>query len=352
MGRRLLGGFLLVSVTSLAVLAVGTVVPHLLASSGHVEAVDAGWLVAATVTAVLFAGVLSLVVAVRLSAPMRLLTGLTRDFAAGDHSVRVAGTRPEFAELAAALDAAAAEVQRSEAARRQLTDEIAHELRTPLAALQAGLEELRDGLVAPDREVLTGLHEQASRLGRVVEDLSQLAAAESPGLVLSGGDVDLAELADLAALAREGSMASAGLGLVREIDRGVVVRGDADRLHQVAGNLLANSTRYCRPGDRVTVRVHAEADHGVLEVEDTGPGFGPEELEHAFDRRWRGSAARGTSGSGLGLAIVRALVRAQGGTVELRTGRAGGALVRVRLPLASAFPSDGTVTGGSELVVS
>jgi two-component system sensor histidine kinase BaeS len=352
MGRRLLAGFLFVSLATLAVHTVGTVVPHLLASSGHPEAVSVEWLVAATVIALGFALVISLVVSVRMATPMRVITGMARAFATGDYSVRVPETgRPEFAELVEALDDAAAEVQRSEAARRRLTDEIAHELRTPLTALQAGLEELRDGLVAPDHEILAGLHDQATRLGRVVDDLSQLAAAESEGLVLSRADVDLGGLVDLAIVAREGPMAVAGLGVVREIDPNVVVRGDADRLHQVTGNLLGNSARYCRPGDWVTVRVRAEGQNGVLEVEDTGPGFGADGLEHAFDRSWRGSAARGTSGSGLGLAIVRALVVAQGGTVELGQGAGGGAVVRIRLPLAPAGRRDGAVTGGSEIAV-
>jgi two-component system OmpR family sensor kinase len=121
----------------------------------------------------------------------------------------------------------------------------------------------------------------------------------------------------------------------------VVVLGDVDRLHQVAGNLVANAGLYCRPGDEVAIRVRSEGAQGILEVADTGPGFTTEELRLAFDRSWRGTSAAGTQGSGLGLAIVRALVLAQGGTVDITSTVGGGATIRVRLPLATAGADTG-----------
>jgi two-component system sensor histidine kinase BaeS len=336
MGRRLLVTILLVSLTTLGVLSIGTVVPHLLARRGHAEAVEVEWLLAATALAVLFALVTSYIASVRLTAPLEDFLRMTRRFAAGDHGARVPDSgREEIADLTHALNAAAEEVQRSELARQRFTDEIAHELRTPLAALQAGLEELRDGLAPADPAALAALHDQATRLGRIVEDLGQLSAAETLGLQLSLDEVDLGEVAALALASREGSMTAAGLLVERDLDGGVVVQGDPDRLHQVIGNLLAN-TLYCRPGDTVSVRVRKLRGWGVLEVADTGPGFAPGELAHAFDRGWRGPAAAGTEGSGLGLAIVRGLVLAQGGTVRLANRPEGGVLVRVTLPLAAS----------------
>jgi len=129
-------------------------------------------------------------------------------------------------------------------------------------------------------------------------------------------------------------MVSAGLTVESDLEEGVVVDGDPDRLHQVAGNLLAN-TLYCRAGDHVTVRVRRVRGWGVLEVSDTGPGFAPGELARAFDRGWRGPAAQGTDGSGLGLAIVRSLVLAQGGTVRLANGPDGGTVATVALRLVT-----------------
>ncbi len=178
---RVLAGFLVVSMTALGVLFVGTVLPHLLARAGHREAVDTGWLVLAAVVAALTAVVASLLAARHLVAPMQVALVTARDFAGGDHTARVPDLgRPELVELVDALNAAASEVERSEQDRRRHTADIAHELRTPLTALQAGLEELRDGLVQPTPDVLAALHEQATRLGRVVNDLAELAAVESP----------------------------------------------------------------------------------------------------------------------------------------------------------------------------
>ena len=335
LGRRLLAGFLAVAAAALGVLLVGTVLPHLDARSGHVEAVEIEWLLAATGVAVLTAVAVSVVVSHRMVVPMEVILDATRAFAAGDHSARVPDLRrAELAELVDTLNAAASEVERSEQARQRLTADIAHELRTPLTALQAGLEELRDGLVPPTPATLAALHDQASRLGRVVVDLAELSAVESGGLPLVLGRVDLGTVAQEALSTRWGAMSAAGLGARAVVEPSVFVVADGDRLHQVLGNLLANSTAYCRPGDTVEVCVRTEDGHGVLQVSDTGPGLAHDERTHAFDRRWRGRGARGTSGSGLGLPIVQALVLAQGGRVELTSAEGAGTVVRVMLPLA------------------
>ncbi len=293
--------------------------------------------------AIVCALVVSVLVVRRLNAHMSVLIQMTDDFAAGNHSVRVADPGPgELGDLARALNGAAEEIQRSEASRRQLAADIAHELRTPLTALQAGLEELRDGYVAADYTTLAALHDQATRLGRIVHDLSDLSALGSDGLHIQMDEVDLAEVARRAVRAGEGAMLTKGLRVDLDLESDVLVGADADRLHQVVGNLLANTVLYCKPGDRVTVRVHATQDEGILEVLDTGPGFAADELPHVFDRSWRGHSAEGTSGSGLGLPIVRALVVAQGGDVVVESEEGHGACIAVRLPLAPAgLPSSG-----------
>jgi two-component system sensor histidine kinase BaeS len=137
-------------------------------------------------------------------------------------------------------------------------------------------------------------------------------------------------------------MESAGLLVERDVDHEVRIIADADRMHQVVGNLLANTVLYCRPGDRVRVRVGIDDGRGVLEVSDSGPGFRADELPHVFDRAWRGSSADGTRGSGLGLPIVRALVEAQGGKVRVRSEEGRGATISVRLPLSPGDTGSGS----------
>src|SRR6266545_1975313 len=218
------------------------------------------------------------------------------------------------------------------AAARRFAADVAHELRTPLAALQAGLEELRDGLRNPDTPRLAALHDQTLRLGRVVQDLADLSAAESAALSLRPADTDLAEVAHAALAAQRPQLDAAGLRLDADLATPVPVRADPDRIHQAIGNLLANAVRYCRPGDRVTVRAHPEDGSAVLTVADTGPGIPADDLPHVFDRPWRGQDARSVAGSGIGLAVVRELVTAHGGTVTAQSPPGGGTTVTIRLP--------------------
>jgi two-component system sensor histidine kinase BaeS len=210
--------------------------------------------------------------------------------------------------------------------------DVAHELRTPLAALQAGLEELRDGYVSPDRERLEALHAQSVRLGRVVDDLSQLSAAESAALTLRRAPVDLGLLVAEAIASARASTDAAGLVVTAQLAADVIVVGDADRLHQAVGNVLANTVRYCRSGDHVDVRVRAEGSDAVVVIADTGPGIAPTAVPHVFERLWRGSADSDAAGSGIGLAVVRELVVAHGGSVEAQSDGVSGATFFLRLP--------------------
>jgi two-component system sensor histidine kinase BaeS len=278
-----------------------------------------------------------------LTRPLVALTATARAFAAGDRRARAGVSAPgELGELAAAFDHAAAQVQLSEQARRQMSADVAHELRTPLAGLQAGLEELRDGLVPADAASLARLHDQSLRLGRVVADLAELAGADAVRLTLQPASVDLATVAGKAADAQEAALRAAGLTLVRDLDQASQVRGDADRLHQVVENLLQNCVRHCRPGDTVTLTVRQGAVGGLvrLTVTDTGPGIAPADLPHVFTRFWRSGQG---GGSGLGLPIVRAIVEAHDGTVEVDSDGRSGTRVTVQLP-----PSGSGVPGRAD----
>jgi len=221
---------------------------------------------------------------------------------------------------------------RTERDRRNLTADVVHELRTPLAALQAGLEELRDGLVEPSPQGLAGLHDQSLRLGRVVRDLAELSAVEASGVSMVRVEVDLAQVASDERAVRDPQLRAAGLVLNSRLDGPVLVRADSDRLHQAVGNLLANTARYCRVGDSVTVIVRTDGETAVLDVVDTGPGIAADELPHVFDRLWRGRAAQRVAGSGIGLAVAREIVVAHGGTIEAASPDDAGTTITIRLP--------------------
>ncbi len=290
------------------------------------------WILAAAAAAVLLALGSAWFVSRSLTRPVTALTTAARSFAGGNRSafVEVRGVG-ELGELADAFEEAVHAVRAAESSRQQMAADVAHELRTPLAALQAGLEELRDGFAPADAEALARLHDQALRVGRLVQDLDTLFVAESPPTAVRRDRVDLVAVARKETDARSAQLRAAGLELVADLPGAAVwVRGDAERLHQVAGNLLQNCVRHCRAGDRVTVRVRADGPR--LVVVDTGPGIPPADLGRVFDRFWRGAGQSGRPGSGLGLAVVRGLVEAQGGTVTAQSDGHSGSTFTVALP--------------------
>ncbi|MEU4888814.1 sensor histidine kinase [Streptomyces xinghaiensis] len=301
-----------------------------------------GWIAVAALAALALALAVSWYVTRRLTGPVVRVAHTARAIAAGDRAARSRVDAPgELGELSRAFDTMADDVTRAEGARRRLAADVAHELRTPLAALQAGLEELRDGYAEPAPERLAALHDQTLRLGRIVGDLAKLSAAESARLSLHRTTLDLTELVRGAVRDREPELRAAGLTVrTRPAAGPLPVHADGDRLHQALGNLLSNTARYCRPGDTVTVTARAEPRKGagdgvvVIEVADDGPGIPAAELPYVFDRLWRGSVARDVGGSGIGLAVVKELVTAHGGTVEASSGPEGGTVITVRLPAA------------------
>ncbi|MBE1494033.1 two-component system sensor histidine kinase BaeS [Amycolatopsis lexingtonensis] len=293
-----------------------------------------GWIGLAAAVALLLAVTASWFVSRRLAAPLLRLTTTAKHIAAGDRSARARVRAPgELGELAEAFDRMADQVTRADRARRNLTADVAHELRTPLATLQAGLEELRDGLEPPDVERLTSLHDQALRLGRVVRDLADLTAAEDAAVSLRRTDLDLTAVITEVVTAHSARLRAAGLEVRTELAGHIPVRADPDRLHQAVGNLLGNAARYARPGDSVTVRTRSAGGTATVEVSDTGPGIPADELPHVFERLWRGRSGTSVAGTGIGLAVVRELVTAHGGTVTATSKPGEGSTFTITLPL-------------------
>jgi two-component system, OmpR family, sensor histidine kinase BaeS len=298
-------------------------------------ALSTPWLLATTTFTVLLAILLALVFTRRLTRPLVELTETTRAFASHDRSARAStDAAGELGELARTFNTMADEVTRSDEARRHLSADVAHELRTPLTALQAGLEELRYGHIPADPATLAALHDQSVRLGRIVNDLSELSQAEAHALRLFPERLDLAEITREGLATWERRIRAAGQELEVHLQPGVWVNVDPNRIFQVIGNVVANAVRHCRAGDTIVVSVRGSGESGVLEVRDTGPGIPAEALPHIFDRFYRANGASQGPGSGIGLAVVRALTLAHGGQVDLISEEGVGTTVTVQFPLA------------------
>jgi two-component system, OmpR family, sensor histidine kinase BaeS len=293
------------------------------------------WIAVAASIAIVIAVVLAWWLSRRLTRPLDELGLAVQAFGDGDRSARAPQDAPgEIGDLGRAFDAMAERVQRGEETRRALAHDVAHELRTPLAALQAGLEELRDGLLPPDPQTLAALHDQSLRMGRVVDDLGRLAEAEAPDIAIDLQIIDVTEVTRSAVESYRGLIEAAGISVTCHCIGPIHVVADPDRMTQVLANLLANAARYCRPGDQVEVTTAADSGMGLITVRDDGPGMNEEDAAQAFERFHRGAASLGLPGSGLGLAVVRALVESQGGKVTLDTVPAEGTTVRIVIPLA------------------
>jgi two-component system sensor histidine kinase BaeS len=258
----------------------------------------------------------------------------------GDRRARVGGVPgapAELQDLAAAFDQMADTVTAEEQLHRDLVADVAHELRTPVAVLQANTEALLDGLVAHTPEQTASLHEEVLRLGRLVGDLQSLAAAEAAALQLSLRPADLAEIAASAAEDWAASFAAAGVRFDRRLEPAPVL-GDPGRLHQVIANLLSNALKFTPSGGRVQLTLSAAGGEARLEVSDSGPGISPEDQPHVFGRLWRGAHATQTAGSGIGLAIAAELARAHRGSIEVASEPGQGSRFTLVLPLAPGAP--------------
>jgi len=292
--------------------------------------------------AALIALVTGLAVARRITRPVERIITVTRAMGGGDRTARVGPVAApgELRELATAFDQMADTLDRQEQLRRDLVADVAHELRTPVAILQAGHEALLDGVVEATPDQLTSLRDEVLRLARMVDDLQTLAAADAATLQLSLGRCDLAEVIAAATDSLAGRFEAAGLTLDRQLTPAWVM-ADPRWLHQVVTNLLTNALKFTPSGGRVTVRSAMTAakttgQAAVLQVTDTGAGIPADELPHIFERFWRGRQAAQISGSGVGLAVAAELARAHGG--ELTAGSEPGRGTEMTLTLPAAAP--------------
>jgi len=305
---------------------------------------------AGSALAALLALLVAYAISRHLTRPLVALTRAARAMGGGERGARAGPGGPgEFGELAQAFDAMAEAVEREDRLRRTLVADVAHELRTPLSIVRGYSEQLADGLVEPEPELLRSLHDEVLRLTRLLEDLSDLASAEAAGLRLDRRPVDLAEVAAEQVRSLSAQARDAGIALSARLTPAWVA-GDRLRLGQVLGNLLTNALKFTPPGGQVAVTLERSDDEARLTVADTGMGISPDELPRVFDRFFRGRRAGGVSGSGVGLAVARELTVAHGGTLEAVSTEGAGTTFTMRLPAvgeAGSVPSHPCQAGGT-----
>jgi two-component system sensor histidine kinase BaeS len=270
--------------------------------------------------------------------PLERLTRTAAALKAGKLDARsgVVGDDP-IGVLGNTLDGMADAIKAEREFERRLTADVAHELRTPLQAIQATVEAMQDGVMPADGEHLGVVRDETVRLGRLADSILELSRLENRSAPMDAVPIDLAVPLSRSVETHRALLESLELTLVETIGEGTVVVGDADRLTQAFGNLLSNAAHYTPPGGTITVTLRAEGADAVATIADTGIGVADDDRERVFARFWRSDPARERSrgGFGIGLAVVREIVEQHGGTVALRSNEPGpGTTLVVRVPLA------------------
>ncbi len=285
--------------------------------------------------AALLALILGVLLARAISDPVKELTEATQRVAGGElgHQVAVR-TQDEIGDLAVSFNRMSTDLAASNRQRRQMTADIAHELRTPLSIILGYTEALSDGKLSGKPAIYEAMYGEAQLLNHLVDDLRTLSLADAGELTLNKIALAPGECLERVAAANAELAAQRGIRLEVQIAPDLpLVNADRERLVQVLANLVSNALRYTPDGGTITLSGASDGGQVLLRVADTGTGIAPEHLPHVFNRFYRADPARSATGeSGLGLAIAKSLVELQGGAIQAQSVVGQGTTFTVALP--------------------
>jgi signal transduction histidine kinase len=289
-------------------------------------------ILAVTAASALTAIVAALVVARSIADAIDSVRDASTELAHGNLDARAPDRGPaEVAELAASFNVMGESLRRLFETRRELVAWASHDLRTPLANMQAMIEALEDGLAAPE-EYVPALREQVRALSSLVDDLFELARIDAGALTLELHQLPVAPVVSSSLRGVEAEARLRQVRLAADVDQALTARFAPEKVERVLMNLLTNALQHTPNDGAVAVRVKPVAGAVRVAVEDSGVGLDEEARERMFEHFWRGDRSRSSRGAGLGLAIARGLVEAQGGRIWAEEVEEGGARVCFTLP--------------------
>ena len=286
--------------------------------------------------AIVLASCIGFLFARNLVAPINRIMKTARAIGDGDLSARTKlQGEDEIARLGETFDAMAESVEKDRDLERRLTTDVAHELRTPLMAIQATVEAMVDGVYEPTEERLVTVNSEIQRLSRLVNALLKLSRLENRAEPMKEEVVNVGDLIAGIVATHEMFVSDSGLTLVYDAEPDVVVKGDPDMIRQATANLISNAVRYTPEGGTITVSVKKGDIMAAIAVKDTGIGLTKEEARMVFSRFWRADAGRNreSGGLGVGLAVVKEIVDRHGGWVQVEGEKDKGACFTIHIPL-------------------
>jgi len=279
---------------------------------------------------------LGILLARMISRPLKELTHATHLIAEGDlaHEVPVR-TQDEIGELAQSFNQMTRRLAQANQLRRQMTADIAHDLRTPTSVIMGYTEALSDGKFQGTAEMFQVMHQEAQHLNHLIDDLRTLSLADAGELPLMKQSVSPQELLERIAAAYQIQAQKQVVSIQTAAAANLpLISLDPDRMAQVLGNLVSNALRYTSAGGQITLSAEQEPNNVLLKVQDTGAGIDPEDLPNIFRRFYRADKSRQQNGeSGLGLAIARSIVEAHGGSIAAASTPGQGTTFIIRLPI-------------------
>ena len=295
-----------------------------------------GAMVLAAIIAVSISCAIGYVVASGVVDPIRRITKTASQIKGGNLAARtnLVGT-DEVAQLGMTFDDMAQSIENDRELERRLTNDVAHELRTPLMAMQATMEAMADGVLPADQQRLGMLDNEVIRLGKLVDALLKLSRLENRSTPMKAREIDLGEELEELVLNHQMLLEESGLAFEYSYEPGVIVMADPDLLKQATANIVSNAVRYTPEGGTISMEVRRRNVMAQIVVSDTGIGMSQEDLRHIFSRFWRADAGRdrASGGLGVGLAIVKEIVDRHKGWVHVDSQEGKGSTFTINIPL-------------------
>ena len=285
---------------------------------------------------IVIALVLGLLLARSLTRPVRDLTAATHAMAQGKLEQEVpVRSKDELGELAKAFNQMSADLARANQSRRQMTADIAHDLRNPLTVIGGYIESLKDGKLASTPERFSIMQAEVQHLQRLVDDLRTLSLADAGELAIRRQPVAPGELLERVAAVYGHQAEQQNIKLNLDVESDLPeINIDLERMEQVLGNIVSNALRYTPEGGEISLSAKQAEGSLTVSVKDNGSGISPEVLPHIFERSYRGDTSRSGNELGLGLAIVKSIVELHGGRISVESRLDRGSRFLLILPLS------------------